>query len=69
MLGRANPAWVAKRGLDITVGASALFLPPPLLLLIALAVWAGDGGKKWTAVALGTPRGTWACGVILQTTA
>jgi exopolysaccharide production protein ExoY len=35
--------WAAKRGLDITVAASALFLLLPLLLLIALLVFAGDG--------------------------
>ncbi|WP_342106985.1 sugar transferase [Methylobacterium sp. SI9] len=35
--------WAAKRGLDITVAVTALFLLLPLLLLIALLVWAGDG--------------------------
>ena len=35
--------WAAKRGLDVTVAATALFLLLPLLLLIALLVWAGDG--------------------------
>jgi exopolysaccharide production protein ExoY len=35
--------WAAKRGLDVSVAVTALFLLLPLLLLIALAVWAGDG--------------------------
>ncbi len=35
--------WAAKRGLDITVAATALFLLLPLLLVIAALVWAGDG--------------------------
>ncbi|XYD06966.1 sugar transferase [Methylobacterium sp. NMS12] len=34
--------WAAKRGLDITVAATALFLLLPLLLLIAALVYAGD---------------------------
>lgn len=34
--------WAAKRGLDIGVAATALFLLLPLLLLIAVLVWAGD---------------------------
>src|SRR5438067_7170475 len=34
--------WAAKRGLDITVAVSALFLLLPLLLLIAGLVYAGD---------------------------
>ena len=32
-----------KRGLDVCVAAAALFLLLPLLLLIGLLVWAGDG--------------------------
>jgi len=35
--------WATKRGLDITVAAGAFFLLLPLLLLIALLVFAGDG--------------------------
>ncbi|MCJ2017622.1 sugar transferase, partial [Methylobacterium sp. E-065] len=35
--------WAAKRGLDVGVAVTALFLLLPLLLLIALLVWAGDG--------------------------
>ena len=35
--------WAAKRGLDVGVAVTALFLLLPLLLLIALIVWAGDG--------------------------
>jgi exopolysaccharide production protein ExoY len=35
--------WAAKRGLDVSVAVTALFLLLPLLLLIALFVWAGDG--------------------------
>ncbi|MCJ2063709.1 sugar transferase [Methylobacterium sp. J-088] len=35
--------WAAKRGLDVSVAVTALFLLLPLLLLIALLVWAGDG--------------------------
>ncbi|WP_408902970.1 sugar transferase [Methylobacterium radiotolerans] len=35
--------WAAKRGLDVGVAVAALFLLLPLLLLIALIVWAGDG--------------------------
>jgi len=34
--------WAAKRGLDIGVAATALFLLLPLMLLIAVLVWAGD---------------------------
>src|ERR1051325_4194152 len=34
--------WAAKRGLDIGVAATALFLLLPLMLLIARLVWAGD---------------------------
>ncbi|MCJ2055719.1 sugar transferase, partial [Methylobacterium sp. J-048] len=34
--------WAAKRGLDIGVAATALFLLLPLMLLIAGLVWAGD---------------------------
>ncbi len=34
--------WAAKRGLDIGVAATALFLLLPLMLLIAALVWAGD---------------------------
>ena len=34
--------WAAKRGLDITVAATALFLLLPLLILIAALVYAGD---------------------------
>ena len=34
--------WTAKRSLDIGVAVTALFLLLPLLLLIALIVWAGD---------------------------
>ncbi|MGU3331004.1 sugar transferase, partial [Methylobacterium mesophilicum] len=36
--------WAAKRGLDIGVAATALFLLLPLVLLIAVLVWAG--GRK-----------------------
>lgn len=35
-------AWVAKRGLDIAVSATALFLLLPLMLLVAAAIWATD---------------------------
>ncbi|MCJ2020827.1 sugar transferase, partial [Methylobacterium sp. E-065] len=35
--------WAAKRGLDVGVAVTALFLLLPLVLLIALLVWAGDG--------------------------
>ncbi|WP_238200410.1 sugar transferase, partial [Methylobacterium tardum] len=35
--------WAAKRGLDVSVAVTALFLLLPLLLLIAAIVWAGDG--------------------------
>jgi len=35
--------WAAKRALDVTVAATALFLLLPLLLLIAVLVYAGDG--------------------------
>jgi len=35
--------WAAKRSLDVGVAVTALFLLLPLLLLIALIVWAGDG--------------------------
>ncbi|TXN54907.1 hypothetical protein FV241_22105, partial [Methylobacterium sp. WL2] len=31
--------WAAKRGLDIGVAATALFLLLPLMLLIAVLVW------------------------------
>ncbi|WP_409566983.1 sugar transferase [Methylobacterium sp. J-048] len=34
--------WAAKRGFDISVAATALFLLLPLMLLIAGLVWAGD---------------------------
>ncbi|ONF49513.1 hypothetical protein RSM1_08715 [Methylobacterium radiotolerans] len=34
--------WAAKRGLDIAVAATALFLLLPLLILIAALVYAGD---------------------------
>ncbi|SFM75704.1 exopolysaccharide production protein ExoY [Methylobacterium pseudosasicola] len=34
--------WAAKRGLDIGVAATALFLLLPLMLVIAALVWAGD---------------------------
>ena len=34
--------WAAKRCLDISVATTALFLLLPLLLLIAVMVWAGD---------------------------
>lgn len=34
--------WVAKRGLDVAVAATALLLLLPLMLLVAAAVWAGD---------------------------
>ncbi|MCJ2067956.1 sugar transferase [Methylobacterium sp. J-030] len=34
--------WAAKRGLDISVAVTALFLLLPLLLLIAVMVWSGD---------------------------
>ncbi|KAA0108026.1 sugar transferase [Methylobacterium sp. P1-11] len=34
--------WAAKRGLDITVSATALFLLLPLMLLIAGLIYAGD---------------------------
>jgi exopolysaccharide production protein ExoY len=34
--------WATKRSLDVSVAATALFLLLPLLLLIALMVWAGD---------------------------
>jgi exopolysaccharide biosynthesis polyprenyl glycosylphosphotransferase len=39
----STPTWAAKRGLDVGVAVTALFLLLPLLLLIALIVWAGDG--------------------------
>ena len=34
--------WAAKRGLDIGVASTALFLLLPLMLVIAALVWAGD---------------------------
>lgn len=36
-------ALTAKRGLDVGVAATALFLLLPLLLLVAAAIWATDG--------------------------
>lgn len=36
-------AWLFKRGLDIAVAGVTLFLLLPLMLLLAAAVWAGDG--------------------------
>ncbi|MCJ2099227.1 sugar transferase, partial [Methylobacterium sp. E-046] len=34
--------WAAKRSLDVGVAVTALFVLLPLLLLIAVLVWAGD---------------------------
>ncbi len=34
--------WAAKRSLDVSVAVTALFVLLPLLLLIAVIVWAGD---------------------------
>jgi len=36
-------SWTAKRGLDVSVAATALFLLLPLLVLVAAAIWATDG--------------------------
>lgn len=35
-------SWTAKRGLDVGVAATALFLLMPLLVLVAAAIWATD---------------------------